>query len=65
MGKYDSYIIQKILFLGSIIIFHVLWSSHRIYYAAINMFKIYDSNSVDSNDDEDHYLSESSHGEDN
>ena len=29
------------------------------------MFKIYDSNAVDSNDDEDDYLSESSRCEDN
>ena len=64
MGKYDSYIVQNILFLGSIIIFYVLWLGHRIYYTALKMFKIYDSNAVDSNDDEDDYLSESSRGED-
>ena len=36
-----------------------LWSIHRIYYA--ELFKIYDSIAVDSNDDEDEmdYLSES------
>ena len=31
----------------------------------VKMFKIDDSNAVDSNDDEDDYLSESSRGEDN
>ena len=45
--------------------FYILWTSHRIYYAALKMFKIYDSNAVDSNNDEDDYLSGSSGGEDN
>ena len=31
----------------------LLWSIHRTYYAAIKMFKKYDSTTVDSNDDED------------
>ena len=41
------------------------WSIHRIYYAALKMFKIFDSTAVDSNDDEDEmdYLPESSGGE--
>ena len=43
----------------------LLWSIHRIYYTALKMFKIYYSNAVDSNDDEDDYLSESSVGEGN
>ena len=43
----------------------LLWSIQRIYYAALKMFKIYDSAAVDSNDDKDEmdYLSESSGGE--
>ena len=43
----------------------LLWSIHRIYYVALKMFKIYDSTTVDSNDDEDEmdYLSESSSSE--
>ena len=34
-------------------------------HAALKMFKIHDSNTVDSSDDEVDYLSESSHSEDN
>ena len=56
---------KRLCFQGSIIIFYLLFSSHRIYYAALKMFKIYDSNAVDSNKDEDDYLSESSGIEDN
>ena len=61
MGKYDSYIIQNILFL-ILHHYHLLW---RIYYAALNRFKIYDSTAVDSSHDEDEmdYLSESSGSE--
>ena len=61
MGKYDSYIIQKILFLR-LHYYLLLWSIHRIFYAALTMFKTFDSIAVDSNDDEDEkdYLSESS-----
>ena len=38
-----------------------MWSIHRIYNAALKMFKIFDSTTVDSSDDEDgmDYLSES------
>ena len=64
MCKYDSYIIQKTLFLR--LHYHLLlWSIHRIHYAAIKMFKISDSTAVDSSDDEDEvdYLSVSSGGE--
>ena len=45
--------------------YYLLWSIHRIYYAAPNMFKIFDSAAVDSSDGEDEmdYLSESSGGE--
>ena len=60
MGKYDRYIIQKILApLSSF----TVESIHRIYFAALKMFKIYDSIVVvDSNDNEDEidFLSESS-----
>ena len=61
MGKSDSYIILKILFL-SLHYYISLWSIHRIYYAALKMFKICDSTAVDPRDDEDEmdYLSESS-----
>ena len=61
MGKYDSYIIQKILFLR-LHYYLLLW---RIYYAALKRFKVYDSIVVDSSDDEDKidYLSESSGSE--
>ena len=31
----------------------MLWRIHRIYYAALKMFKIFDSIPVDSSDDED------------
>ena len=43
----------------------LLWSIHKIYYAALKMFEIYDSTAFDSGDDEDEmdYLSESSGGE--
>ena len=59
MGKYDSYIIQKILF------FKVPLLSFTVknYYAAL---KSYDSAAVDSSNDEDEmidYLSESSGSE--
>ena len=52
MGKHDSYIIQKILFL-KLYYYLLLWSIHRIYYAALKMFKIYDMTDVDSSADED------------
>ena len=64
MGKYDSYIIQTILFLR--LHYHLLlWSIHRVYYAASNTFKIFDSAAVDPSDDEDEMdcLPESSGGE--
>ena len=37
----------------------LLWSVRRIYYAALKMFKIFDSSTVDSKDDKDEmdYLS--------
>ena len=43
----------------------LLWSIHRIYYAAPKLFKIFDSTVVDSSDDEDEtdYSSESYGGE--
>ena len=45
MGNYDSYIIQKILFLTSR--YYLLpWSIHRIYYAAPKMFKMFESTAV-------------------
>ena len=53
MGKYDSYIIQKILFFLRLHYYFLLWSIHRIYYAVLKMFKIFDSTAVDSKDDED------------
>ena len=58
MGKYDSYIVQKIQFL-KLHYYLLLWSIHRNYYTALKMFKIFDSMSVDSKDDEDEmdYLS--------
>ena len=58
MGKYDSYVIHKIMFFKASVLF-LLWSVHRIYYAASKMFKIFDSTTVDSKDDEDEmeYLS--------
>ena len=64
MGKYDSYITQKILFLR-LHYYLSLWSIHRIYYAALKMIKTYDSTAIDSSDgkDEMDYLSESSGGE--
>ena len=60
MGKYDRYIIQKIL--SPLLSFTV-----ENYYAALKRFKIYDSTAVDSSDDEDEidYLSESSGSEAN
>ena len=44
--------------------YFLLWSIHRIYYAALKVFKMYDSASVGSSDDEDEmdYLAESSGG---
>ena len=58
MGKYDSYIIKKFCFL-KLHYYFLLWSIHKIYYAALKMFKIFDSTAVDSKDDEDEmdYLS--------
>ena len=50
MGKYDSYIIREILFVRPHY-YLLLWSIHRIYYAALKMFKIYDSTDVDSNNE--------------
>ena len=43
----------------------LLWGIHRIYYAALKMFKIHDSTAVVSSDDDDEmdHLSESSGGE--
>ena len=42
--------------------YHLLWSIHRIYYALLEMFKVYDSTAVGSSVDEDKmdYSSESS-----
>ena len=61
MGKYDSYIIQKILFFKA----PLLYFTVENYYAAIKRFKIYDSTAVNSSDvgDEIDYLSESSGSE--
>ena len=61
MRKYDSCIIQKILFLRRHY-YLLLW---RIYYAALKRFKIYDSITIDYSDDQDemNYLSESSGSE--
>ena len=43
----------------------LLWGIHRIYYAALKMFKIYNSATFDFSDDEDEmdHLSQSSGGE--
>ena len=49
MGKYDSYIIQKILFFKA----PLLSFTVEKFYAALKRFKIYDSTAVDSSDDED------------
>ena len=49
MDKYDSYIIRTTEFL-TLYYYRLLW---KIYYAALQRFKIYDSSAVDSNDDED------------
>ena len=59
MGKCDSCIIQKIMFLW-LHYYLLLWSIQRIYNASLKMFKIFDSTAVDSSDDEDgmDYLSE-------
>ena len=61
MGKYDSYVIQMILFFKA----PLLSFTVENYYAALKRFKIYDSTVVDSSDDEDEidYLSESSGSE--
>ena len=60
MGKCDSYIIQKILFLR-LDYYLLLW---RIYYAALKGFKIYDSAVAYYNDvDEMDYSSQSSGSE--
>ena len=53
MGKYGSYvIIQRILCLR-IHCYILLWSIHRICYAALKMFKIYYLTVADSSDDAD------------
>ena len=58
MSKYDGYIIQKIQFLR-LHYYLLLWSILRIYYTTLKMFKIFDSTTVNSKDDEDEmdYLS--------
>ena len=59
MSKYDSCIIQRILFL-MLHYYLLLWSIQRIYYAALKMFKKYDGTYVAS--DEMDHTSESSGG---
>ena len=49
MGKYNSYIIQKILLFKAFNYYLLLWT---IYYTILKRLKIYDSTAVDSSDDD-------------
>ena len=49
MGKYNSYIIQKILFFKATLLSFTV----EFYNLALKIFKIYDPSTVDSSDDED------------
>ena len=65
MGKYDSYIIQKILFFRApLLSFTYCGPVTEFTMLHLRCLK-YDSNAIDSNNDEDDYLSESSGSEDN
>ena len=65
MGKYDSYIIQKILFIKAPLLFFTVEYSKNLLCCAPKMFKIFDPTSVYSSDYEDEmdYSSESYGGE--
>ena len=52
MGKYSNKIIKKILGLR-LHCYLLLWNIDRICYAALKMFKLFDSTIVDSSDDDD------------
>ena len=51
MGKYKAVLFKRLFFKAALL--SLLWSSHRIYIPALQIFKIYDPTSVDSSDDED------------
>ena len=58
-------ILLKRFCLSTLYYYLLLWSVHRIYHAALKMFKIYNSTAVDSNDDQNQtdYSSDSSGSE--